>query len=165
MSDLPREEKKQKVIEVLNKARSMELYAIHQYMNQHYNLDDQDYGELAGKLREISIDEMRHAEWFAERIKDLDGEPTSKMDGMVAKGQDVHDVFSFDRDVEDDTLVKYNEFLAVCREMGDYVSSNLFEKVIIQEQDHWDYFDDTDSHIKKLGDHFLARMAATADDE
>ena len=28
---------KQKVIEVLNKARAMELQAIHQYMNQHYN--------------------------------------------------------------------------------------------------------------------------------
>ncbi|NTW18042.1 MAG: bacterioferritin, partial [Syntrophaceae bacterium] len=38
-----REQRKKKVIEVLNKARSMELQAIHQYMNQHYNLDDMDY--------------------------------------------------------------------------------------------------------------------------
>ena len=37
-----REQRKKKVIEVLNKARSMELQAIHQYMNQHYNLDDMD---------------------------------------------------------------------------------------------------------------------------
>ena len=35
--------RKEKVIEVLNKARSMELFAIHQYMNQHYNLSDKDY--------------------------------------------------------------------------------------------------------------------------
>ena len=40
-----RESKRQAVIEVLNKARSMELQAIHQYMNQHYGLDDKDYGE------------------------------------------------------------------------------------------------------------------------
>lgn len=165
MANLSREEKRQKVIEVLNQARSMELHAIHQYMNQHYNLDDQDYGELAGKVREISIDEMRHAELFAERIKDLDGEPTSKMDGAVTKGQDVHDVFPFDRELEDDTLAKYNQFLVVCREMGDYVSANIFERVILEEQKHWDYFDDTDSHIKKLGDHFLANMAATDDNE
>ena len=35
-----KKERVAKVIEVLNKARSMELYAVHQYMNQHYNLDD-----------------------------------------------------------------------------------------------------------------------------
>ena len=38
-----KEERRQKVIEVLSKARSMELYAIIQYMNQHYNLDNMDY--------------------------------------------------------------------------------------------------------------------------
>ena len=44
MSD--RETRKANVVEALNKARSMELHAIHQYMNQHYNLDDMDYGCL-----------------------------------------------------------------------------------------------------------------------
>ncbi|HPU89102.1 MAG TPA: ferritin-like domain-containing protein, partial [Spirochaetota bacterium] len=63
-----REERKQKVVTVLNTARSMELQAIHQYMNQHYNLDNLDYGELARNIKLIAIDEMRHAEMFAERI-------------------------------------------------------------------------------------------------
>jgi hypothetical protein len=53
MAQNSREQKKKKVIEVLNKARSMELHAIHQYMNQHYNLDDMDYGELAAKLNSL----------------------------------------------------------------------------------------------------------------
>ena len=162
-SNSHRSEKKQKVVEVLNKAREMELYAIHQYMNHHYTLDDEDYGELASKMRSISIDEMRHAEWLAERIKDLDGEPSSKMDGTVMKGQAVRDMYSFDRDLEDDTLVKYHEFLKVCRECDDYVSANIFERLIIQEQEHWDYFDDTDNHIKELGDHFMGRMAASGE--
>ena len=55
----------------MNKARAMELQAISQYMNQHYNLDDMDYGELAKNIKLIAIDEMRHA----ERIKELEGEP------------------------------------------------------------------------------------------
>ena len=73
MAQNSREQKKKNVIEVLNKARSMELHAIHQYMNQHYNLDDMDYGELAAKVKLIAIDEMRHAEMLAERIKELGG--------------------------------------------------------------------------------------------
>jgi bacterioferritin len=48
----------------------MELHAIAQYMNQHYNLDDRDYGDMAAKIKLIAIDEMRHAEMFAERIKE-----------------------------------------------------------------------------------------------
>ena len=39
MAQHTKEQKKQKVIGVLNKARGMELQAIAQYMNQHYYLD------------------------------------------------------------------------------------------------------------------------------
>jgi rubrerythrin len=42
MAQIAQEKRKEKVIEVLNKARAMELHAIHQYMNQHYNLDNWD---------------------------------------------------------------------------------------------------------------------------
>ena len=66
-----RETRKAKVMEALNKARAMELYAITQYMNQHYALDDMDYGELAANMKLIAIDEMRHAEMFAERLNSL----------------------------------------------------------------------------------------------
>ena len=79
MAQTTKEQRRQNVIEVLNKARGMELHAIIQYMNQHYNLDDSDYGDLAAKVKLIAIDEMRHAEMFAERVKELDGEPRQSL--------------------------------------------------------------------------------------
>jgi bacterioferritin len=162
MGNPSKEEKRQKVIEVLNKARAMELLAIYQYMNQHYNLDDLDYGELAGKIKLIAIDEMRHAEQFAERIKELGGEPVTEPDGGVQKGQTVEVTFSFDAQLEDHTIEVYNEFLQVCRENGDSVSMKLFEGIIDEEQIHYNYFDNVDSHIKKLGDTYLAKIAGTS---
>ncbi|MCG6538027.1 MAG: bacterioferritin, partial [Syntrophales bacterium LBB04] len=89
MAQNPKEQSKKKVIDVLNKARAMELQAITQYMNQHYNLDDMDYGDMAAKVKLIAIDEMRHAEMFAERLKELDGEPTTEPAGKGEKGQKV----------------------------------------------------------------------------
>jgi len=151
--------KTSKVIEVLNKARSMELYAIMQYMNQHYTLDDLDYGPLASKVKAIAIDEMRHAEDFAERIKDLDGEPTSAIDGNVQKRQDVRDIFGFNSNLEDDTIAKYNQFIKICRDEGDQVSANLLERIIDAEQDHYNQFDDIDNHIKDLKESYLAKMS------
>ncbi len=159
-----KDEQRSKVIEVLNKARSMELYAIIQYLNQHYGLDDFDYGQLASEVKKIAIEEMKHAEAFAERIKDLDGEPTAQIASTITHGQEVEKIFPFDADVEAGTLGKYNEFMKICRENNDSISATLFETIIADEQRHFDYFDDTDAHIKKLGNSFLARMVSGAAD-
>jgi len=156
-----REKRKAKVVEVLNKARAMELYAITQYMNQHYNLDNMDYGEMAANMKLIAIDEMRHAEMFAERIKELGGEPVTQGEGKVIKGQDVRKIFVFDAGVEDATIDTYNSFLRVCRENGDNISVNLFQSVIDEEQVHFNHFDNVAEHIKSLGDAYLSRIAGT----
>ena len=149
------------MFEVLNKAKSMELQAIHQYMHQHYMLDDKDFGELAAKVKLIAIDEMRHAEAFAERIKELGGEPTDDLAGPITKGQDVKDVFPFDANEEDDAIEAYGEFAKICRENGDTITASLFEMVIEHEQEHFNYFDNIDGHIKTLGDTYLASLAGT----
>jgi bacterioferritin len=159
-----REQRKKKVVEVLNKARSMELHAIHQYMNQHYNLDDMDYGELAAKIKLIAIDEMRHAEMFAERIKELGGEPTTEPAAKVEKGQKLEAVFPFDAGLEDDTMDVYNRFILVCRENGDSTSMKLFETIVDEEQTHYNYFDNVNEHIQKLGPAYLAQIAGTPAD-
>jgi bacterioferritin len=161
MAKASKDQRRQKVIDVLNKARAMELQAIHQYMNQHYNLDDMDYGELAAKMKLIAIDEMRHAEMFAERVKELGGEPVTGHDGKILRGQKVEKVFSFDAGLEDDTIDVYNQFLLACRDNGDSISMKIFEDIIDEEQIHYNYFDNVDGHIKQLGDTYLAKIAGT----
>jgi len=164
MAQNAKEQRRKKVIEVLNKARSMELYAIHQYMNQHYNLDDMDYGDLAAKMKLIAIDEMRHAEMFAERIKELGGEPTTELDGKVQKAQVIDVVFPFDAKLEDDTIDSYNQFHLLCRENGDTISMKLFETITDEEQIHFNYFDKVADHLKQLGPAYLAQIAGTPAD-
>jgi bacterioferritin len=164
MAQTAREKRRNKVIEVLNKARSMELQAIGQYMNQHYNLDDMDYGDLAAKVKLIAIDEMRHAEMFAERIKELGGEPTTESAGAVAKGQKIEGIFPYDSKLEDDTIDVYNEFLLVCRENEDSTSMKLFEAIIDEEQLHFNYFDNVSNHIDRLGAAYLSQIAGTPAD-
>jgi bacterioferritin len=161
VTESAREQRKKAVIEVLNKARGMELHAITQYMNQHYNLDNMDYGDLASKIKLIAIDEMRHSEMFAERIKELGGEPTTEPAAKTDKGQEVTVMFPFDAKLEDYTIDTYNQLLLVCRENGDSTSVKLFETIIDEEQIHFNYFDNVDDHIKRLGDIYLAKIAGT----
>lgn len=130
-------------------------------MNQHYNLDDMDYGEMAAKIKLIAIDEMRHAEMFAERVKELGGEPVTEKAGKIVHGQAVEAIFPFDSNLEDDTIEKYNQFQLICRENGDSVSMKLFETIIDDEQAHFNYFDGVNAHIEKLGAAYLAKIAGT----
>jgi bacterioferritin len=164
MTEISREARREAVVEVLNEARKMELHAIVQYMNQHYGLDDMDYGELAGKIKLIAIDEMKHAEDFAERIKELGGEPTADRAAQVEPHQPVEKIYGFDSKLEEDTVDRYNEFAAICRENGDSISAKLFERIINEEQIHLNYFDDIGDHIEKLGAAFLAQKAGTPSD-
>lgn len=156
-----KEIRKAKIVEVLNKARAMELKAIHQYMNQHYNLDDKDYGELAANMKLIAIDEMRHAESFAERVKELGGEPTAEKGGEVVKRQSVKEIYPFDVNEEDTTIDAYNQFAQVCKENGDIFTARLFERIIEEEQAHMTYFENVGGHIESLGDTYLSKVAGT----
>lgn len=151
-----------KVIDALNKARGMELQAISQYMVQHYILDSMDYGQLCAYQKLIAIDEMRHAEKFAERIDALGGDPNCDKAGGITQPQTVKEIYPLDITMESDTVTTYFELAKICEECGDQTSAALFHDIIREEQIHLGYYQDTQKHIEILGDAFLAKYAATS---
>ena len=148
----------QKVIDLLNKARARELTAISQYMSQHYELEDIDFGKLASKIKEIAITEMKHAEKLAERILFLNGEPTSKPDALPKKGQQIPQILTTDMALESGAIKMYNEAAMVCAAEKDQISKELFEDLLKDEEDHLNYFDNTKDHVDKLGAAYLATL-------
>jgi len=148
-----------KVIDLLNAARSRELSAITQYMAQHYELEDQDYGKLAKKLKEIGIQEMKHAEALAERILFLEGEPTTKPDAMVKKGQSIAEMLKTDMALESAAIKMYNEAAVVCAQEKDQISKQLFEKLLGEEEGHFNDFENVKDHLEKMGNAYLATLA------
>jgi len=148
----------QKVIDLLNEARARELGAITQYMAQHYELEDQGAGKLGAKLKEIGIEEMKHAEALAERILFLGGEPTSKPDATAKKGQDIPAMLKTDIGLEAGAVKMYNEASVACAAAKDQISKQLFEKLLGEEEAHLDYFQNTLDHIEKLGAAYLATL-------
>ena len=149
----------EKVIYLLNQARSAELGAISQYMIHHYELEDQDFGKLAAKMKEIAIVEMKHAEKLAERILFLKGEPTSKPDVVPKKGQDIPDLLATDFTLEAKAVKMYNEAAAICAAERDHKSKDLFEELIADEEEHLNFFENTIDHVDKLGAAYLVTLA------
>ena len=63
--------------------------------------------------------------------------------------------------LEDDTMDHYNRCIQVCRECGDNTTLNLFQTIIDEEQVHYNYFDNVNDHIERLGNVYLAQIAGT----
>jgi bacterioferritin len=105
---------------------------------------------------------MRHAEMFAERVKELGGEPCTSYEGDLKKAQDVRVIYPYDTQLEDDTIDIYGQFLQTCRDNGDNLSAKLFETIIEEEQAHMNYFDNVGNHIQTLGDTYLSKIAGTS---
>lgn len=151
------------VIDMLNEARASEITAILQYMAHHYELDDADFGKLAKFLKATGIDEMKHAEALAERILFLGGTPTSKPDGVAKKGEKIADLLATDIGLETGAVKMYNEFAVACGEARDHVSKELFERLLAEEEAHLDAFQNTQDHVKKLGDAYLATLTGAGE--
>ena len=149
---------KSKVIELLNEARARELTAILQYMAQHYELENSDYGKLAKVMKETAIAEMKHAEALAERILWLGGKPTSKPDAEVKKGQKIREMLATDLALESQAIALYNKSALACGEAPDQVSKDLFEKLLGDEESHLDTFQNIKDHVDELGESYLATL-------
>lgn len=148
-----------KVIELLNSARARELTAISQYMAQHYELEDQDFGKLGTKFKEIAIAEMKHAEKLAERILFLKGEPISKPDGTIKKGESIEAMLKTNMGLEEEAIKMYNESSTICAAEKDQISKELFEELLKDEEEHLNYFENVKDHVEKLGAAYLATLA------
>jgi len=148
------------VVHVLNLARSKELYSINQYLKHHTQLEFIGYSKLAEQVKEIAIEEMHHADMIANRIKNLLCEPTDFYDfDRIEKHEKPCCIFEFDAEVEKKAIESYNEYLVTCRENMDSISAEIFEKLLKDEQRHFEYFDKVDSLIEELGESYLATQA------
>ena len=131
---------KQKSIKRLNEARGMELQVIHQYMVQHYALDSTVGGEDASYMKLTGVDEMRHAEKFAERIRELGGVPTTEKAGPVVANQKQKEMYDMDVNHEELTITRYTHFENELRASGDTKSADLFKSILEEEKIHLEYF-------------------------
>ena len=130
-----------KVIEYLNAALRSELTAVSQYW-LHYRLqEDWGYGRIADKSRADSIEEMHHADRLIQRIIFLAGHPNLQKLDSLRIGQNIKETLEADLAGEHDARTLYIEAREHCDKIGDYVSKQLFDDLISDEEGHIDFLE------------------------
>lgn len=140
-----------KVIEYLNKSLKHELTAINQYFLHSRLLEDWGLFKLAKHEYKESIEEMHHADEFIQRILLLKGMPNLQDLGKLYIGEDVKEVLECDLKLEKEAIALYREAIAYCEEVKDFVSRDLFAKILAEEEEHADGIDTQLDLIKSMG--------------
>lgn len=139
------------VIEFLNKALFNELTAINQYWLHYRMLDNWGIKKLAEYERHESIDEMKHADMLADRILFLDGLPNFQALGRLRVGESVEEILKADHALEMEAIPLLRDAVAHAESVRDYVSRELFEKILENEEEHVDFLEKQFDMIARMG--------------
>ena len=139
------------VIDYLNKGLRHELTAINQYWLHYRLLDNWGYKTLAKQWRKELTEEMQHADKLVERIIFLDGFPNMQVLDPLHIGQNVKEVLDCDLAAEISARALYEEAATHCHSVRDYVSRDLFEKLMHDEEEHIDFLETQLDLVAKLG--------------
>jgi bacterioferritin len=141
-----------KVIEHLNKALYNELVAINQYFLHARMYKNWGLKELAEHEYKESIDEMKHADRLIERILFLDGLPNLQNLGKLLIGESPKDCLGCDLRLEMMAVPDLKAAIAHSESVGDFASRELFESILVSEEEHIDWLETQLSLIERLGE-------------
>jgi bacterioferritin len=148
------------VIERLNEALFLELGAVNQYWLHFRLLEDWGYQKLAKKERAESIEEMHHADKIVARIIFLEGHPNLQSLAPLRIGQNVKEVLESDLAGEYDARTSYKKSREICQDLGDYVTMELFEDLLKDEEGHIDFLETQLDLLASIGEEKYGQLNA-----
>ena len=140
-----------KVIELLNKALANELTAINQYFLHARMYKNWGFGKLYEKEYHESIDEMKHADQLIERILFLEGLPNLQNLGKLMIGENPEEMLRCDLKLELEAIPPLKEAIAYCEQIKDYISREIFQHILENEEEHVDWLETQFELIGKIG--------------
>ena len=114
-------------------------------------LKDWGVSKLAAYEHKESIEEMEHADWLIERILFLEGLPNLQDLGKLRIGETVEEILNCDLQLEHDAIPLLRDAMEYCESVRDYVSRDLFGKILHNEEEHLDYIETQFDLISRIG--------------
>ncbi len=141
-----------KVIQYLNKVLYNELTAINQYFLHAKMFKNWGIKELAEHEYKESIDEMKHADMLSDRILFLEGLPNFQALGKLRIGENPTEMLRCDLALEREGVEVLREAVAYADSISDYVSRQLFVKILDSEEEHIDWLETQLDLIERIGE-------------
>jgi len=134
------------VIQHLNKILRNELTAISQYFLHARMFKNWGLMRLNQKVFHESIDEMKHADKLVERVLFLEGLPNLQDLGHLYIGEEPKEMIELDLRQEMEAVANLRKAIIYCESVKDYVSKDLLEQILEDEEGHIDWLE-TQLHL------------------
>ncbi len=149
----------EQILSLLNDLLTNELTAINQYFVHAKMCQNWGYERLASKIREESIDEMKHADMVISRILFLEGVPNLQKLNKLRVGETVKEQLESDLNLEYTAINFLNQGVAAARTLGDNASEDLFTRILVSEEEHTDWIETQLELIRQVGEqNYLAQQ-------
>ena len=148
-----------KIIGLLNDCLTAELTAVNQYFLHARMCENWGYARLWKRLRQESIDEMKHADRLIERLLYLEGLPNVQRLGKINVGQSVPEMFRLDLEVEKASIRAYNEGVELSRSLSDNGTRDLLEDLLEGSEAYANWLEAQLTLIAQVGEqNYLAQQ-------
>jgi bacterioferritin len=148
-----------KLIEMLNEILTGELTGINQYFVHAKMCENWGYKHLYEKIRQESVEEMKHADELIERILYLEGVPNMQRLGKVRVGETVPEQLKLDLALEKEAVDRLNRAIALAVEVGDNGTRELLESILTSEEEHIEWLEAQLTLLKQVGEqNYLAQQ-------
>lgn len=139
------------VISKLNKVLGNELISINQTFLHSRMFKDWGICELSEKEYKKSIKDMKQADKLIERILFLEGLPNLQSLGKLRIGENTPEIIKCEKELMDVMLADLREAIELCEKEQDYVSRDLLDEIIEDEEEFLDWLETQEWQMEKQG--------------
>jgi bacterioferritin len=148
---------KEGVVEFLNQVLKSELTAVHQYLLHAATCKNWGYERLHEHFSHLAQEEVSHSSGLIDHILYLDGTPDVAHLDQVMAGRTVQDLFTADLGFEREDVESLRKAIVHCTKVGDFTTRHLMEDMVIDSEEHVDWFEIQLRTIDQVGlDRYLA---------
>ncbi len=139
------------VLKRLNLILKNELTAINQYFLHSRIFNDWGMDDIGEHEYKKSIKDMKQADKLIARVLFLDGLPNLQDLGKLRIGENTEEIVKCDLALEEQSIADLRDAIALCEKKGDFVSRELLDGILEDEEEYLDWLETQVSLIKDMG--------------